>query len=102
MVHAFHVICYDLVMRKGIAVSPGVAVGTAYCIHEIFVGPEGKPLTEGEALQELARFEQAVEDTVADLRALHHKVATQVGKKEAAIFQAHESILRDPAFTRSE
>lgn len=86
-------------MRRGIAVSPGVAVGSAYCIHEIFVGPEGKPLTEGEALQELARFEQAVEATVADLRALHHKVATQVGRKEAAIFQAHESILRDPAFT---
>jgi phosphotransferase system enzyme I (PtsI) len=85
-------------MRKGIAVSPGVAVGTAYCINEIFVGTEGKPLTEGEALQELAQFDRAVEDTVADLRALHHKVATQVGRKEAAIFQAHESILRDPAF----
>ncbi len=86
-------------MRKGIAVSPGVAVGTAYCIHEIFVGAEGKPLNEGEALQELARFERAVEDTVTDLRALHHKVATQVGRKEAAIFQVHESILSDPAFT---
>jgi phosphotransferase system enzyme I (PtsI) len=86
-------------MRKGIAVSPGVAVGTAYCIHEIFVGTEGKPLTQEEALQELVRFERAVEDTVTDLRALHHKVATQVAKKEAAIFQAHESILRDPAFT---
>lgn len=85
-------------MRKGIAVSPGVAVGTAYCIAEIFVGAEGKPLTESEALQELARFDRAVEATVADLQALHHKVATQVGRKEAAIFQAHESILRDPAF----
>ena len=27
-------------MHKGIAVSPGVAVGSAYCIHEIFVDPE--------------------------------------------------------------
>ena len=85
-------------MRKGIAVSPGVAVGTAYCIHQIFVGPTGKPLAEEEVLAELARYELAIEKTVADLHALHHKVATQVGEKEAAIFHTHESILRDPAF----
>ena len=86
-------------MRKGIAVSPGVAVGTAYCVHEIFVGPTGKPLNQQEALAELDRYERAVERTVADLHALHQKVASQVGKKEAAIFHTHESILRDPAFT---
>lgn len=85
-------------MRKGIAVSPGVAVGSAYCIHEIFVGPEGKPLAEAEVLAELDRFEQAVEKTAADLQALHHKVSSQIGKKEAAIFQVHQTILRDPAF----
>ena len=33
-------------MRKGIAVSPGVAVGKAYCIHEIFVDPDRKRLEE--------------------------------------------------------
>jgi phosphotransferase system enzyme I (PtsI) len=86
-------------MRKGIAVSPGVAVGTAYCIHEIFVGLEGKPLAEGEVLSELDRYEQAVTRTIGDLNALYHKVATQVGAKEAAIFLTHETILRDPAFT---
>jgi phosphotransferase system enzyme I (PtsI) len=76
-----------------------VAVGKAYCIHEIFVSPQGKPLSERQAVEELERYEQALERTVADLHALSHKVATQVGEKEAAIFRAHEAILRDPAFT---
>jgi phosphotransferase system enzyme I (PtsI) len=86
-------------MRNGIAVSPGVAVGTAYCVHEIFVGPAGKPLAAEDVLAELGRYETAVEATVADLHALYQKVASQVGEKEAAIFLAHESILHDPAFT---
>jgi len=86
-------------MRKGIAVSPGVAVGRAYCIHEIFLSPEGEGLAEEDVRGELARYEEAVEKTALDLEALHHKVATQVGKEEAKIFLAHASILHDPNFT---
>jgi phosphotransferase system enzyme I (PtsI) len=86
-------------MRKGIGVSPGVAVGTAYCIHEIFVNPDTKRLEEGEIRSELARYDQARDQTAADLNALYQKVASQVGADEAAIFRAHESILHDPSFT---
>src|SRR5688572_11709783 len=86
-------------MRKGIGVSPGVAVGKAYCIHQIFVNPETRKLEQGEVLAELARYDQAREKTAADLHALFQKVRKQVGEQEAAIFQTHEQILRDPAFT---
>jgi len=86
-------------MRKGIGVSPGVAVGTAYCIHEIFVNPETRRLEPSEVLAELGRYDQAREKTAADLRALYQKVASQVGLEEAAIFRTHETILHDPAFT---
>ncbi len=86
-------------MRKGIGVSPGVAVGTAYCIHEIFVNPTTRRLADAEVRPELAKYEQARELTAADLRALHAKVSSQVGAEQAAIFLAHESILHDPAFT---
>jgi phosphotransferase system enzyme I (PtsI) len=86
-------------MRKGIGVSPGVAVGTAYCIHEIFVNPTTRRLADAEVLPELARYEQARDATAADLRALHAKVSSQVGEEQAAIFLAHEAILHDPAFT---
>src|ERR1700682_3261891 len=86
-------------MRKGIGVSPGVAVGTAYCIHEIFVNPDTKRLEKSEALAELGRYDQARDRTAADLNALYQKVASQVGTDEAAIFRAHESILHDSTFT---
>jgi phosphotransferase system enzyme I (PtsI) len=85
-------------MRRGIAVSPGVAVGTAYCLSEVFVRPDQKKLADREITAELARYETACDRTAADLRALRRKVEHQVGKNEAAIFAAHEAILRDPAF----
>ncbi|PHS12931.1 MAG: phosphoenolpyruvate protein kinase, partial [Blastopirellula sp.] len=73
-------------MKKGIAVSPGVAVGTAYCILEIFVNPEKKRLEATEVTQELSRYEAARKSTDADLATLQAKVAKQVGPVEAAIF----------------
>ncbi|MFP6619716.1 MAG: phosphoenolpyruvate--protein phosphotransferase [Pirellulaceae bacterium] len=85
-------------MLKGIAVSPGVMVGQAYCIHEIFVNPETKLLEDGEISQQLASFEAARDQTADDLRALRLKVEKQVGHREAAIFSVQESILQDQAF----
>jgi phosphotransferase system enzyme I (PtsI) len=86
-------------MRKGIPVSPGVAVGTAFCIHEIFVNPDTKRLEAHEVTAELSNFEAAREKAATELRALQHKVEQQVGHEEAAIFGVHESILRDASFT---
>jgi len=86
-------------MRKGIPVSPGVAVGTAFCIHEIFVNPDTKRLEDNEVTAELANFETARDKAAAELRALQHKVEQQVGHDEARIFATHEGILRDVKFT---
>ena len=86
-------------MRKGIGVSPGVVIGKAYCIHEIFVNPRTRRLAEDKIFAELRRFELARETTAADLRALYQKVASQVGPEQASVFRAHETILHDPAFT---
>jgi phosphoenolpyruvate-protein phosphotransferase (PTS system enzyme I) len=86
-------------MRKGIPVSPGVAVGTAYCIHEIFVDPDTQRLEDQEVTAELAEYEAARERAAADLRALQSKVASSVGHEAATIFGVHESILRDATFS---
>jgi phosphotransferase system enzyme I (PtsI) len=85
-------------MRHGIPVSPGVAVGTAYCLDEVFVHPERERIEHREISAELARYETACDETDKDLRALRRKVTRQVGQSEGAIFAVHESILRDAAF----
>ena len=82
-------------MRKGIAVSPGVAVGTAYCIHEIFVNPDTQRLEDREVTAELARYETARDKVGQELRALQQKVERQVSHEAAAIFSVHEAILRE-------
>ena len=87
-------------MRKGIAVSPGIAVGTAYCIHEIFVNPDTKRLEDREVEAELAAYQRACAKTGSDLTKLQRKVEGQVGREAAAIFAVHEAILRDADFTK--
>lgn len=87
-------------MRRGIAVSPGVTIGTAYCIHEVFIDPEKSILQASEVPGELARFEEARKRSIADLRAVQAKVERQIGKEAAAVFAVHESILQDMALIR--
>lgn len=87
-------------MRKGIPVSPGVSIGTAYCINEIFVRPEKSHLEDDAVGEELARFESAKKQSIRDLKALEEKVYSQVGASEAAVFAMHQSILADATFTK--
>lgn len=88
-----------MVFRHGVAVSPGVAIGRAYCIRDIFVGDQSRTLSDADVLDELARYDAAGAKTVADLQALHRKVSQQLGPEQAAVFEVHEAILHDPAFT---
>lgn len=80
--------------------SPGVAVGTAYCIHEVFVDPDTTTISDSEINAELTRYENARSQAIAELGALENKVKTQVGNEAAAIFAVHQSILRDPTFIK--
>ncbi len=87
-------------MRKGIAVSPGIAVGTAYCIEEIFVAADRRTVSKEEVAVELARYQAACDATAHDLASLEEKVAAQVGRQAASIFAVHRAILRDMALTQ--
>lgn len=86
-------------MRKGIGVAPGVAVGTAYCVHEVYVRPDRPLLGEAEIAPELRRFDRAREQTLADLEGFYQKVSGQLGEAQAAVFRAEETVLTDAAFT---
>ncbi len=87
-------------IKRGIAVSPGVAIGPAlvldtdwYRIPQRFIVPEARDA-------EVARLHQALHqasgETESHQQAVHHKLGAQY----SAIFGAHALMLRDPTLAR--
>jgi phosphotransferase system enzyme I (PtsI) len=87
-------------MRRGIAVAPGIAIGTAYCIHEVFVNPERRRIDRNDIDEELAAFERARQVSLVELKTLQAKALKQLGKPAASIFAVQETILHDATFTQ--
>ena len=84
-------------MKKGVPVSPGVAVARALCVDEVLARREAAQLDVASVSAEVRRFDDAVAAAAAELDAIVERVAAQVGEEEAAIFRAHRLLLRDPA-----
>jgi phosphotransferase system enzyme I (PtsI) len=85
-------------MHKGIAVSPGVAVGVIHRLESPFGPAEPQRLAGPEAVPaEVARLERALARAAAELEQLVRRVGERVGEAEAEIFRTHLSLLRDPA-----
>jgi phosphoenolpyruvate-protein phosphotransferase len=82
-------------MRKGVPVSPGVAVARAFCVDEMLARREPTQLDVAALSGEIHRFEAAVAASIGELDAVVERVAHQVGEEEAAIFRAHRQLLRD-------
>src|ERR1700693_3873343 len=85
-------------MKKGVPVSPGVAVARAYCVDEVLARREPLQLDEAALSGEISRFDSACAAAVEELDAIVTRVSQQLGEDEAAIFRAHRLLLRDPAF----
>jgi phosphotransferase system enzyme I (PtsI) len=88
-------------MSRGMAVSPGIAHGTAYVIAcaERRAAAQ-RSIEPGEVAGELERFEVALTAAEADLLALRQAVADKIGASEAEIFAAQALIVRDPSFRK--
>jgi phosphoenolpyruvate-protein phosphotransferase len=84
-------------MRKGVPVSPGVAVAHAYCVDAVFARREPHHLDAAAISGEVNRFDRACAAAAEELDAIVARVSKQVGEEEAAIFRAHRLLLRDPA-----
>src|SRR5207248_594213 len=84
-------------MKKGVPVSPGVAVARAFCVDEVLARREAAQLDVAAVTGEIQRFEDAVTAAAGELDAIVERVASQLGEEEAAIFRAHRLLLRDPA-----
>src|SRR5438445_3233224 len=84
-------------MRKGVPVSPGIAVGRAYCVDVVLARREPQHLDAAALSDEVSRFDLACAEAARELDAIVQRVSKQVGEEEAAIFRGHRLLLRDPA-----
>src|SRR4051812_25093918 len=82
-------------IKKGIGVSPGVVISTAVVLDaEDLLIPE-RHVPAGRTTDEISRFHQAIEASVAEIQRLRDKVAQENGKEIAGIFDVHVGMLRD-------
>src|SRR5271156_3665756 len=84
-------------MRKGVPISPGVAVARAYCTDQ----PESTALAHHIANEELSgevsRFTAACAAAADEIDTLVARVGREVGEDEAGILSAQRLLVRDPA-----
>ncbi len=82
-------------IRKGIAVSPGVAIAPAIVLDSEQFRIPRRSISPEEVESEWARFEQAVEAANDEVRDLRRRVAQDVGEKLGAIFDVQDVLLTD-------
>jgi phosphoenolpyruvate-protein phosphotransferase len=84
-------------MKRGVPVSPGVAVARAYCLDQVLARREPHQLDAAALSGEISRFDAACAAAGQELDAIVQRVTHQLAKEDAGIFQVHRLLLRDPA-----
>jgi phosphotransferase system enzyme I (PtsI) len=83
-------------IRKGIAVSPGMAIAPAIVLDSEEFRIPRRNIDAGEVQEELARFQGAVDRAKEEIRELRQRVARDVGEQLGAIFDVQDALLTDP------
>jgi phosphoenolpyruvate-protein phosphotransferase (PTS system enzyme I) len=82
-------------IKKGIGVSPGVVISTAVVLDAEDLLIPRRHIDPAQVPQEIARLEQAMRDSIKDLKRLRDDVTAKHGKEIGGIFDFHLGILRD-------
>jgi len=82
--------------RKGIAVSPGVAIAPAVVLDSEQFRIPRRRIEAGEVESELGRFQSAVQRAQEEIGELRQRVASDVGERLGAIFDVQDALLSDP------
>jgi len=85
-------------IRRGIGVSPGVAICRAQLLEREGARPEKRLINREEIHGEIERFRSAVDNALAELEALRNKTAESLGERYGAILDFHSAMLTDPSF----
>ncbi|MBD3185054.1 phosphoenolpyruvate--protein phosphotransferase [Candidatus Poribacteria bacterium] len=85
-------------MLKGVAASPGVAIGKAFLFYHEDVDLPHYTIDESKIDAEIARFQDAMKQTRRELLDIQKKSEEEMTEVHARIFQAHILLLEDPMF----
>jgi phosphotransferase system enzyme I (PtsI) len=80
---------------KGIAVSPGIAIGTAVRIAEFDGHIAFRTVEPDEVAAEIRRVDEALADSAKELQDLRARTAARAGEQAATIFDFHMGLLAD-------
>ena len=80
---------------RGIAASPGIAIGTAVIVAESLSQVSFRQVAPEAVAEERARLEAALSESAAELTELRDASAATMGREAAAIFDFHLGLLRD-------
>lgn len=87
-------------IKRGIAVSPGVAIGPALVLDTEWFRIPQRQVEPTRLAEEVQRLRQALGAAAADARANQRAVADKLGQQYGAIFGAHAVLIEDPALAQ--
>jgi phosphotransferase system enzyme I (PtsI) len=83
-------------IRRGIPVSPGVAIGPAFVLEAEDIVIPRRFIRPEEVASEVERFRRAVDVAEQEIRSFRDRVTKEIGGETGGIFEAHLRMLRDP------
>ncbi|HTL70693.1 MAG TPA: phosphoenolpyruvate--protein phosphotransferase [Candidatus Eisenbacteria bacterium] len=82
---------------KGIAASPGIAIGKVYLLDSEDMAIPKKPIKDSAIPKEITRFQEALTHTRAEILNIRDKVSKEIGQEHGDIFNAHLMVIEDRA-----
>jgi len=83
-------------LHKGLAVSPGIVIGRAVLLEDEIHRITRRTVQDEQAVgAELARFDKAVKDSIAELQHVFQSARRDMGDEAAKIFLVHVAMLSD-------
>ncbi|MFA5163982.1 MAG: phosphoenolpyruvate--protein phosphotransferase [Candidatus Omnitrophota bacterium] len=82
-------------LLKGIAASPGIAIGKVFILDSETYTIIKREIEEKDLPKEIARFEDALIQTRQEILGIQERISDQLGIKHAEIFNAHLLVLED-------
>ncbi|MBI3823583.1 MAG: phosphoenolpyruvate--protein phosphotransferase [Planctomycetes bacterium] len=87
-------------IKRGIPVSPGVAIGPALVVDTEGVRIPRRNVDKAQVSLEIQRLQTALAAAGADARANQQAISDKLGEKYGAIFAAHAMLIEDPELVR--